>query len=75
MTNDEAQRIADQLARSFKRIGDNLKAMTVLGDVLRGDIPATQTHLAGLPVETVRELSAAAAMLTSLADEELMRRG
>ena len=45
MTSDEAQRIADQLVRSFKRIGDNLKAMTVLGDVLRGDIPATQIHL------------------------------
>lgn len=75
MTNEEAEAFAAQLAKGFKRIGDNLRAMTVLGDVLRGDLPASQQHIAALPVETVQELSAAAALLTSLADEELMRRG
>lgn len=75
MTSDEAEQMAAALAKGFKRIGDNLRAMTVLGDVLRGDLPATMAHLSQLPVETVQELSAAAALLGSLADEELVRRG
>lgn len=75
MTSDEANRYMEQMAGAFKRIGDNLKAMTVLGGVLRGDVPQAMAELSKLPVEHVRELSAAAAMVASLADEELARRG
>jgi len=74
MTSDEAERLAAQMAAGFKRIGDNLKAMGVLGAVMRGDILQALANLSQMPVETIRELSAAASLLGSLADEELVRR-
>lgn len=62
---------ARQLGEALGQAQRILAAQAAMGWAYRGDLDQTRAGLAGMSPEQLRELSAAAAALTSLADEEL----
>jgi len=65
----------DKVGKAFQQAGHVLTAQAAMGWVMRGDLDAARNTLRGLPPEMLHEVSAAAAALTSLADEVLAAGG
>lgn len=63
-----------KLGEAFGQAGNILAAQAAMGWAYRGDLDNVRAGLAGMSPEQLRELSAAAAALASLADEELSSR-
>ncbi|MFI6793650.1 hypothetical protein ACIBG4_40600 [Nonomuraea sp. NPDC050383] len=68
------ERASRQLNEALEQTGRILAAQGAMGWALRGDLEATRTALYGMSPDRLREMSAAAAMLAALADEELSAR-
>lgn len=64
----------DDIAAAVQYTRTIFRAQGVFGWAYRGDVAATIRDLHKLPTDTVRAVSAAGALLASLADEELARR-
>ncbi|MEU9887951.1 hypothetical protein [Sphaerisporangium sp. NPDC051011] len=63
-----------KLGEGLKQTGRILSAQGAMGWAFRGDLDQLSAVLAVLPAEQVREISAAAALLTSAADDVLRER-
>ncbi|MCW2880233.1 MAG: hypothetical protein JWQ95_4333 [Sphaerisporangium sp.] len=60
-----------KLGDSIQNAGHHLIVQAAMGWAMRGDLDAARNALRGLPPDKLREVSAATAALTSLADEVL----
>ena len=60
-----------KLGEIIQDAGHHLSVQAAMGWAMRGDLDNARNALRGLPPDTLREVSAAAAALTSLADEVL----
>lgn len=69
---EEASR---ELQKGLAQAGNILAAQAAMGWAYRGQIENVRAGLKGMGPAQLRELSAASAMLASLADEELSGRG
>jgi hypothetical protein len=69
------QKAANHFAKGLAQTGNILAAQGAMGWAYRGDLDAARRALAVMSPERLQELSAAAALLAGLADEELSSRG
>ncbi|MBB2909311.1 hypothetical protein FHS43_000557 [Streptosporangium becharense] len=68
------QNTAAELGKGFNQMSRILAAQGAMGWAYRGDLEAARKALATLPPDHLQEISAAAAVLASLADETLRER-
>lgn len=72
---EEFKNTVDKVGKALQQAGHVLAAQAAMGWVMRGDLDAARNALRGLPPETLHEVSAAAAALTSFADEVVVEGG
>ncbi|MFI7449562.1 helix-turn-helix domain-containing protein [Nonomuraea sp. NPDC049714] len=70
----DLQETAASLQHNITRAGHILAAQGAMGWAYRGDLDQLQHALAAMGAEQLRELSAAATLLASVADEEMSSR-
>jgi len=64
---------AEKAAEALSHTGHVFTAQAAMGWMFRGDLEAARRAVAKLPADKLAELSAAAAALAALADEEMAR--